>query len=90
VDCHRQNRKPHFPLCVLFALKAGPFAIFALPYTTQFSFDKLSAAHRWIARPIHFTTIIHFLAWSIQLATTKNPVTSRTTYIYAWYYLPFV
>jgi hypothetical protein len=79
-----------FPLCILFALKAAPFAIFALPYTTQFSFDKLSTLHRWVGRLIYFITTIHVIAWSVQLATTKNPVTNRTTYIYAWYYPPFV
>lgn len=79
-----------FPLCILFALKAAPFALFALPYTTQFSFDKLSTLHRWVGRLIYFITAIHVLAWSIQLATTKNPVTGRTTYIYAWIYGPFV
>jgi hypothetical protein len=79
-----------FPLCILFALKAAPFALFALPYTTQFSFDKLSTLHRWVGRLIYFITCIHVLAWSIQLATTKNPVTGRTTYIYAWLYPPFV
>jgi hypothetical protein len=79
-----------FPLCILFSLKAAPFAIFALPYTTQFSFDKLSTLHRWVGRLIYFITVIHVLAWSIQLASTKNPVTGRTTYIYAWLYPPFV
>ena len=79
-----------FPLCILFSLKAAPFALFALPYTTQFSFDKLSTLHRWVGRLIYFITSIHVLSWSIQLATTKNPVTNRTTYIYAWLYPPFV
>ena len=79
-----------FPLCILFALKAPPFALFALPYTTQFSFDKLSFLHRWVGRLIYFITLIHVLSWSIQLAITKNPVTGRTTYVYAWLYPPFL
>lgn len=79
-----------FPLCILFALKAAPFALFALPYTTQFSFDKLSTLHRWVGRLIYFITVIHVLSWSIQLATTKDPVDGRTSYVYAWLYGPFV
>ena len=79
-----------FPLCILFALKAAPFAIFALPYTTQFSFDKLSTMHRWVGRLIWFVTAIHVTSWSVQLATTKNPVTGKSVYTYAWRYPPFL
>ena len=72
-----------FPLCVLFALKAAPFAIFALPYTTQFSFDKLSTMHRWVGRLIWFLTFTHVVSWSIQLATDKSPVTGKNAYPHA-------
>jgi hypothetical protein len=78
-----------FPLCILFALKAAPFAIFALPYTTQFSFDKLSTMHRWVGRLIWFITAIHVTSWSVQLSTKKNPVTGKSVYTYAWIYPPF-
>ncbi|KAK7054826.1 hypothetical protein VNI00_003289 [Paramarasmius palmivorus] len=44
-----------FPLVVLFALKAPPFAFFALPFTTQLHFDKLSVASQMV-RP---TSIPH-------------------------------
>ena len=79
-----------FPLCVLFALKAAPFAIFALPYTTQFSFDKLSTLHRWVGRLIWFVTAIHVLTWSVQLSTSKSPTTGRTAYAHAWHYPQFL
>lgn len=79
-----------FPLCVLFALKAAPFAIFALPYTTQFSFDKLSTMHRWVGRLIWFVTAIHVVTWSVQLSTDKGPVTGKVAYAHAWHYPPFV
>lgn len=78
-----------FPLCILFALKAAPFAIFAIPYTIQFSFDKLSTMHRWVARLIWFLTLIHVISWSFQLATHNNPVTGKVAYTYAWLYGPF-
>lgn len=79
-----------FPLCILFALKAAPFAVFALPYTTQFSFDKLSTLHRWVGRLIWFIAAIHVLSWSVHLATHKNPVTGQVAYRYAWHYPPFL
>ena len=79
-----------FPLCILFGLKAAPFTIFALPYTIQFSFDKLSTAHRWVGRLIYLITVIHVVCWSIQLATTNNPVTGRNAYIYAWLHPQFI
>ena len=79
-----------FPLCILFALKAAPFALFALPYTTQFSFDKLSTMHRWVGRLIWFVTAIHVMAWTVQFNTHKNPVSGRSAYPYAWIYPPFL
>lgn len=79
-----------FPLCVLFALKAAPFAIFALPYTTQFSFDKLSTMHRWVGRLIWLVTTIHVMSWSIQLSTDKSPVSGKSAYTHAWHYPPFL
>ncbi|KAF9644193.1 hypothetical protein BDM02DRAFT_3122293 [Thelephora ganbajun] len=78
------------PLCILLALKAAPFAIFALPYTIQFSFDKLSTLHRWVGRLIWFITAIHVISWSVQLATHSNPVTGKKGYAYAWIYPPFL
>ena len=78
-----------FPLCILFALKVAPFALFALPYTIQLSFDKLSTMHRWVGRLIWFLTTIHVVSWSVQLATNVNPDTGRRIYSYAWIYSPF-
>ena len=78
------------PLCVLFALKAPPFAIFAIPFTTQLYFDKLARLHRWAGRLIWFLVFIHVALWSIQLAKDVNPSTGRAAYIYAWSYSPFI
>ena len=79
-----------FPLCILFALKAVPFAIFALPYTTQFSFDKLSTMHRWVGRLIWFITAIHVLTWTVQLSVSRSPITGKSAYAHAWHYPPFL
>jgi len=78
-----------FPLSILLALKAAPFAIFALPYTTQLSSDKLSTMHRWVGRLIWFVTAIHVITWSVQLSLSKSTVTGERAYTYAWYYPPF-
>ncbi|KAF9218400.1 hypothetical protein BS17DRAFT_798591 [Gyrodon lividus] len=79
-----------FPLCVLFALKAPPFAIFAIPFMIQLYFDKLAWLHRWSGRLIWFLTSIHVVLWSIQLTRDLNPSTGRVAYVYAWTYTPFI
>ncbi|KAG8217913.1 ferric reductase like transmembrane component-domain-containing protein [Butyriboletus roseoflavus] len=79
-----------FPLCVLLALKAPPFAIFAFPFMIQLYFDKLAWLHRWAGRLIWFLAFIHVILWSIQLAKDVNPSTGRVAYVYAWSYTPFI
>ncbi|KAH7889238.1 ferric reductase like transmembrane component-domain-containing protein [Phlebopus sp. FC_14] len=79
-----------FPLCVLFALKAPPFAIFAIPFMIQIFFDKLAWLHRWSGRLIWFLTTIHVVLWSVQLARDRNPTTGRLAYVDAWSYEPFI
>jgi hypothetical protein len=79
-----------FPLCVLFALKAPPFALFALPFTLQFHSDKLSWLHRWSGRLIWLITACHVVLWSVQLATDQRPETDHSAYYYAWKYNKFI
>ncbi|KAJ3779273.1 hypothetical protein FB446DRAFT_710363 [Lentinula raphanica] len=78
------------PLCVLFALKAPPFAIFALSFTTQMYFDKLAWLHRWSGRLIWLITFLHVLLWSIQLLLDHRPTTGKIGYTYAWQYDKFI
>ena len=78
------------PLCVIFALKAPPFAIFAIPFMTQLYFDKLAWLHRWAGRLVWVLTFIHVFLWSVQLAKDVNPSTGRAAYVYAWSYTPFI
>ena len=78
------------PLCILFALKAPPFAIFAIPFMIQLYFDKLAWLHRWAGRLVWFLVSIHVALWSIQLAKDVNPSTGRVAYTYAWSYTPFI
>lgn len=56
-----------FPLCVLFALKAPPFAVFALPFLIQLYSDKLAFLHRWSGRLIWLVTTLHVALWTVQL-----------------------
>lgn len=79
-----------FPLCVLFALKAPPFAIFAVPFMVQFFFDKLVWLHRWSGRLIWFLTTVHVALWSVRLTRDRNPNTGRVAYIYAFTHRPFL
>ncbi|KAI0322223.1 hypothetical protein OF83DRAFT_1049810 [Amylostereum chailletii] len=79
-----------FPLCVLFALKAPPFAIFANPFLTDLHFDKLMWLHRWSGRLIWLVTAIHTALWSVQLARDKRAGTGKSAYVYAWQYPKFI
>ncbi|KAJ4000746.1 hypothetical protein F5050DRAFT_1728597 [Lentinula boryana] len=79
-----------FPLCVLFALKAPPFAIFALSFTTQVYFDKLAWLHRWSGRLIWLMTFLHVVLWSMQLLRDHRPTTGKIGYTYAWQYDKFI
>ncbi|KAF8843639.1 hypothetical protein BDN67DRAFT_1025275 [Paxillus ammoniavirescens] len=79
-----------FPLCILFALKAPPFAIFSIPFMIQLYFDKLAWLHRWSGRLIWFLTTIHVVLWSIQLVRDIHPTTGRVAYVYAWAYTRFI
>lgn len=78
------------PLCILFALKAPPFAIFAIPHLVQLHFDKLSWLHRWSGRLIWFITFLHVLFWVIQLGTERQPETGRLALYYAFEYDKFI
>ncbi|KAJ4474528.1 hypothetical protein C8R41DRAFT_897418 [Lentinula lateritia] len=78
------------PLCVLFALKAPPFAIFAISFTTQVYFDKLAWLHRWSGRLIWLITLLHVLLWSAQLLRDHRPSTGKIGYTYAWQYEKFI
>lgn len=79
-----------FPLCVLFALKAPPFALFAIPFMIQLFFDKLVWLHRWSGRLIWLMTSVHVVLWSIQLARDSDPNTGGPAYLQAFTYQPFI
>lgn len=73
-----------FPLCVLFALKRPPFAIFAISFLTNMHFDKLMWLHRWTGRFIWAMVTLHVVLWSVQLANDTRSGTGKVAYAYAW------
>ena len=79
-----------FPLCVLLALKAPPFAVFSISFLTNIHFDKLSWIHRWSGTLIWLVTTLHVVSWSVQLAQDQRPSTGRIAYTYAWQYDKFI
>ncbi|QRV85779.1 Ferric reductase like transmembrane component [Ceratobasidium sp. AG-Ba] len=79
------------PLCVLFALKAPPFALFALPFTTQMHFDKLAFLHRWSGRIIWAITTIHVATWGVQLGRDqRHGINEGIAWDYVWLYPLFI
>lgn len=61
-----------FPLVMLFAIKAPPFALLSLPFFLQLHFDKLSRIHRWSGILIWIITTIHVVTWTVQLLQDKR------------------
>ncbi|OCH94962.1 hypothetical protein OBBRIDRAFT_721614 [Obba rivulosa] len=78
------------PLCILFALKAPPFALFALPFTVQLHFDKLAWLHQWTGRLVWFFSALHVAFWSVELAKDRRTGTGKIAYTYAWQYDKFL
>ena len=72
------------PLCILFALKAPPFAIFAIPFLVQLYFDKLAWLHRWSGRLIWLMSAVHVVLWTVQLVQDHRQTTGQMALVYAW------
>ncbi len=78
------------PLTVLLALKAPPFAIFAIPYTAQFHFDKLFRLHRWAGRLVWLAVLVHVVLWCIELGRNRRPSTGKLVWNYVFLYNKFI
>lgn len=79
-----------FPLCILFALKAPPFALFAVPFVIQLYFDKLAYLHRWSGRLIWLVSAVHVVLWNLQLVTETRESTGKTAFVYALLEIRFI
>lgn len=78
------------PLTVLLALKAPPFAIFAIPYTAQLHFDKLVRLHRWAGRLVFLVVLAHVVMWCIELGRNRRPSTGELVWGYVFLYNKFI
>ncbi len=84
-----------FPLVTLFALKAPPFAVFAIPFLIQVHFDKLARLHRWTGRLIWIITTVHVATWGVQLGRDKRGTGNRLyadspAWMFVWQYPLFI
>ena len=84
----RSSVRHDLPLCILFALKSPPFAIFSLPCLLKLYCDKLLWLHKWTAMLIYFFTVLHVAFWSVQLCIESR--NGHIAYTYAWQYQKFL
>jgi hypothetical protein len=78
-----------FPLTVLLALKAPPFAILSSPYFVHLCFDKLAFLHQWCGFLVWLLATAHTVLWSIQLAIDHRNRTGIEGFDYAWLFEKF-
>ncbi len=79
-----------FPLVVLLALKAPPFAILSLKIFTHLHSDKLALLHRWSGRLIWLVTTIHVVLWTVQLfIDQRGDGEGRSMWFVVWIYDKF-
>lgn len=79
-----------FPLVVLLALKARPFALFALPFLTNLHFDKLAWIHHWCGVLVWAITTLHVISWTVQLLKDHRSETGKMAFAYAFKFPNFV
>ncbi|KAM0791379.1 hypothetical protein ACM66B_005844 [Microbotryomycetes sp. NB124-2] len=61
------------PLAVTLAVKQWPFNVWAIPFLTNYHFDKTALLHRWSGRVIWLFSSGHAAAWFYQLVMDKDP-----------------
>lgn len=78
-----------FPLVVVLALKAPPFAVFAIPGLVAYSHDKMIRLHRYVGRLVWFVTLLHVLFWVVQVLRDRRALTGKLVFAYVWQYQKF-
>lgn len=73
-----------YPLVVVLALKAHPFAILSSPLFLQLFFDKLALVHRWCGFLTWILATLHTVFWAAQLALDHRQRTGVIGFDYAW------
>ena len=78
-----------FPLVIVLALKAAPFALFAIPGLVGYSHDKMIRLHRYVGRLVWFVTFLHVVFWVVQVSKDKRANTGKLIITYVWQYYRF-
>ncbi|KAI5123356.1 hypothetical protein M0805_001777 [Coniferiporia weirii] len=78
-----------FPLVVMLALKAAPFALFAIPGLVGYSHDKMIRLHRYVGRLLWFVTTLHVVFWVVQACKDRRAGTGEMVIVYVWEYPKF-
>lgn len=76
------------PLVVCLSLKMWPFAVFAIPWLTDYSYDKTAVMHRWFGRIVWVLSTAHTVTFAIQLAWDFDPY-GRRILLVVWEYYRF-
>lgn len=76
------------PLVVCLSLKMWPFAVFAIPWLTDYSYDKTAVMHRWFGRIVWVLSTAHTVTFAIQLAWDYDPY-GRRILLVVWEYYRF-
>ncbi|KAG0149940.1 hypothetical protein CROQUDRAFT_652916 [Cronartium quercuum f. sp. fusiforme G11] len=76
------------PLIVTLGLKSWPFNVFAMPWLTNYGFDKSATVHRWFGRLVWIWSTIHTATFTVQLTWDYNPY-GRMLITDVWQYYRF-
>ncbi|GAA93512.1 hypothetical protein E5Q_00153 [Mixia osmundae IAM 14324] len=77
------------PLVITLAVKLWPFNIFAIPFLTNYGFDKTAFFHRWVGRLIFALSTVHVGLWTKQLLLDIDPYGNAVFYD-VWIYYRFI
>lgn len=61
------------PLIVTLAMKLWPFALYSIPFLTDYGYDKAAVFHRWIGRILWALVTVHVGLWTKQLMDDLDP-----------------
>lgn len=77
------------PLVVVLALKAAPFALFAIPGLVGYGHDKMIRLHRYVGRLTWFVTFLHVIFWVVQACRERRTGTGEMLITIIWQFQKF-
>lgn len=78
-----------YPLVIVLALKAPPFALFGIPGLVAYGHDKMIRLHRYVGRLVWFVTLLHVIFWVVQTLKDRRAMTGKLVIAYVWQYQKF-